>query len=32
MSPRLSHGTDPPHLGVTFEDIDALRCVFPEGG
>jgi len=19
-------------LGVTFEDVDALRCIFPEGG
>ena len=30
MSNPLTHGTDPPDLGVTFEDVDALRCVFPK--
>ena len=30
MSNPLTHGTDPPDLGVTFEDVDALRCIFPK--
>jgi len=29
MSVPLTGGTDPPDLGVTFEDVDALRCIFP---
>ena len=32
MSPGLTGGTEPPHLGVNYHDVDALRCVFPEGG
>lgn len=30
MSVPLTGGTDPPDLGVTFEDVDALRCIFPQ--
>ena len=32
MSVELTGGTAPPDLGVTYEDVDALRCIFPEGG
>ena len=33
MSVRLTNRRRGPRdLGVTFEDVDALRCVFPEGG
>ena len=30
MSNPLTHGTTPPDLGVTFADVDALRCIFPQ--
>ena len=33
MSVRLTRGAASPRdLGVTFKDVDALRCIFPEGG
>ena len=33
MSVRLTNGRSGPRdLGVTFEDVDALRCILPEGG
>ncbi|MXW71406.1 MAG: fibronectin type III domain-containing protein [Acidobacteria bacterium] len=33
MSVRLTNARRfPRDLGVTFDDVDALRCIFPEGG
>ena len=33
MSVRLTNEyTSPRGLGVTFGDVDALRCIFPKGG
>ena len=33
MSVRLTTSpAGPTDLGVTFDDVDALRCIFPEGG
>lgn len=32
MSVELTGGIPSPGLSLTFDDVDALRCIFPEGG